>query len=81
MPTEGESERARFTVEATQVTSFAWHLTVRGLPDTWTVAFDDQDFEQKIRTRIATDLEMDRDAFDVSIVDGHRGSASTPEDG
>jgi predicted RNase H-like HicB family nuclease len=62
------SERASYTVVAEPMAADAWHVTVRELPATWTVAFSRDDLEGRARERIALDLECHPDDFDVRIV-------------
>jgi hypothetical protein len=56
-----EPRRERFTVVAEAITGEveAWHITVRELPETWTVAFSPTEFETAGRRRIALE-EADR---------------------
>jgi hypothetical protein len=46
----------------------AWHLTVRELPATWTVAFRLDELEPRARQRIALDLGCEPQDFDVDMV-------------
>jgi hypothetical protein len=57
----------RFNVVAEQVAPEAWHLTVRELPSTWTVAFARRDIERRARERIALDLGIEPSEMDVVI--------------
>jgi hypothetical protein len=62
-----EAGRDRFTVVAEEVAAEAWHLTVRELPDTWTVAFSLDELEHRARQRIALDLGCDPGDFDIVV--------------
>ena len=57
-----------FTVRAKPVGAGYWHLTVDELPATWTVAFERSDVEARARARIALDLGLHRDDFDIAII-------------
>jgi hypothetical protein len=59
--------RARYTVVAEPITLRAVHLRVRELPDTWTVAFDRDEVEERARYRIALDLGCHPSDFDVTV--------------
>ena len=59
--------RARYTVVAQPITLRAVHLRVRELPDTWTVAFDRDEVEERARYRIALDLGCHPSDFDVTV--------------
>ena len=61
--------RATYTVMAEPMGADAWHITVRELPDTWTVAFRRDDFEARSRERIALDLGCHPEDFDVQLPD------------
>jgi hypothetical protein len=63
------SERAVYTVLAEQMGPEAWHLTVRELPATWTVAFGRDDIEPRARERIALDLGTHPSNFDVRVLE------------
>ena len=65
---EPRPERASYTVVAEPMAPDAWHLTVRELPATWTVAFSRDDLEHRARERIALDLGCHPGDFDVRIV-------------
>jgi len=71
MPSEPQprSERASYTVVAEWVAGDAWHITVRELPATWTVAFSHEDLEPRSRERIALDLGCHPDDFDVRLLE------------
>lgn len=71
MPPEPDrrAERPVYTVIVEQMAPDAWHLTVRELPATWTVAFARHDIEQRSRERIALDLGMHPTDFDVRVVE------------
>jgi hypothetical protein len=60
--------RQRYTVLAEPIESAAWHLTVRELPETWTVAFTEDEIDARARQRIAFDLALDPSDVDVSVV-------------
>jgi predicted RNase H-like HicB family nuclease len=60
--------RPRYTVVATAVTEDAWHLTVRELPETWTVAFSAEELESRARVRIALDTQVAPEDFELTIV-------------
>ena len=62
-------ERARYTVVAEPMGRDAWHLTVRELPDTWTVAFARDELEKRARERIALDIGGHPEDFDVHILE------------
>ena len=55
------------TVVVEQIAPSAFHLTVRELPATWTVAFDRDEIEERARGRIALDLNCDPGDFDVTL--------------
>ena len=57
----------RFTILVEAVGADAWHLTVRELPETWTVAFDVDDIEARARQRIALDTGLDPSAVEIDI--------------
>ena len=69
MAPDGRAESARplFTVVAEQIGDDAWHVTVRELPDTWTVAFSRGEIETRARHRIALDLAVEPSEFDVTV--------------
>jgi hypothetical protein len=71
MPSEPQqrSERAAYTVIAERMAAEAWHITVRELPATWTVAFARADLEQRSRERIALDLGCHPADFDVRVLE------------
>jgi len=71
MPSEPQprSDRATYTVVAERMAPEAWHITVRELPATWTVAFSREDLEQRSRERIALDLGCHPDDFDVRVLE------------
>jgi hypothetical protein len=62
-----EHHRVSYTVTAEPIALGAWHITVRELPETWTVAFERRDIESRIRRQIARDVGAEPDAFDVRI--------------
>jgi hypothetical protein len=62
------TERLSYTVVAEPMAADAWHVTVRELPATWTVAFSREDLEGRARERIALDCGCHPDDFDVRIV-------------
>jgi hypothetical protein len=49
------------------VAEHGWHLTVRELPGTWTVAFTREEIERRARMRIAVDTGLDLDGFEIAI--------------
>jgi hypothetical protein len=61
--------RATYTVVAERIAVDAWHVTVRELPATWTVAFSRGDLEQRSRERIALDLECHPQDFDIRMLE------------
>lgn len=65
-----QAQRDHFTVMAESIGDDAWHLTVRELPATWTVAFATDELEGRARQRIALDLGVEPTEFDLSIVHG-----------
>jgi hypothetical protein len=65
----GREVRSTYTVLAEPMTSDAWHVTVRELPDTWTVAFSKDDLDARARERIALDVQCHPDDFDVLITE------------
>jgi hypothetical protein len=71
MPPERDPARRssvpRFNVVAEPVATEAWHLTVRELPSTWTVAFARGDIERRARERIALDLGIEPAEMDIVI--------------
>jgi hypothetical protein len=64
---EPDAIRARYTILVEQVGPSAFHLTVRELPETWTVAFDRDEIEQRARQRIALDLRCHPTDFDIAL--------------
>ena len=52
-------------VEALETNNF--RLTVRELPDTWTVAFGIEEIEDRARQRIALDLGCDPSGFGIEL--------------
>ncbi len=56
-----------------QISRDAWHVTVRELPATWTVAFSLDDIEARSRERIALDLGLHPADFDVEVVEVRSG--------
>jgi predicted RNase H-like HicB family nuclease len=60
-------ERKTYTVVAQWMGHDAWHVTVRELPFTWTVAFGLNELESRARERIALDLGVSRQDFDVTV--------------
>jgi hypothetical protein len=62
------AERSTYTVLAEPMAPDAWHVTVRELPDTWTVAFSVDDLEARARERIALDLWCHPEDFDVRMM-------------
>jgi hypothetical protein len=60
-------ERKTYTVIAQWMGHDAWHVTVRELPFTWTVAFGLKELESRARERIALDLGVSRQDFDVTV--------------
>jgi hypothetical protein len=71
MPGEPEPrmDRAAYTIVAEPMASDAWHLTVRELPETWTVAFSRDDLELRSRERIALDLGCHPQDFDIRVLE------------
>jgi hypothetical protein len=63
------TERARYTVVAEPMGRNAWHITVRELPDTWTVAFARTELEKRARERIALDIGGHTSDFDVHVLE------------
>ena len=61
-------EREHYTVVAEPMGSDAWHVTVRELPATWTVAFASADLEDRSRERIALDVGCHPLDFDIRIL-------------
>lgn len=61
--------RPTYTVVAERIAVDAWHVTVRELPATWTVAFAQGDLEQRSRERIALDLECHPQDFDIRLLE------------
>lgn len=59
--------RQRYTVLGKLVGADIWHLTVRELPGTWTVAFSTSDIERRARLRIALDERRWPTDFDVTV--------------
>jgi hypothetical protein len=57
----------RFTIVAEEIVPGGWHVTVRELPDTWTVAFAKGEVEERARHRIALDLGLDAADIEVTI--------------
>lgn len=70
MAPERQPELARdhFTVVAEPLGRDAWHLTVKELPDTWTVAFSIDELEDRARQRIALDQGTATGDFDLTVV-------------
>ena len=66
-PEQAGRGRPLYRVVAEPVGGSAWHLTVVELPATWTVAFDRSEVESRARRRIAIDLGVHSDDFDVAI--------------
>jgi hypothetical protein len=62
-------ERATYTVQVERIDDAAWHLTVRELPETWTVAFGRDELEPRARERIALDLDCHPSDFDLRIIE------------
>ena len=60
--------RASYTVVADPMAPDAWHITVRELPATWTVAFAREDLDARARERIALDVGCHPDDFDIRIL-------------
>ncbi len=65
-----ELARAHFTVVAEPIGGDAWHLTVKELPETWTVAFSIDELEDRARQRIALDRGIATGDFDMTVVRG-----------
>ena len=65
---QGRPERTRYTVVAEAMAPDAWHITVRELPATWTVAFTRNDLDSRSRERIALDLGCHPDDFDIRLM-------------
>jgi len=61
--------RASFTIVAERMAPDAWHLQVRELPATWTVAFSRAEIEWRARERIAIDLGCHPADFDVHLLE------------
>jgi hypothetical protein len=61
-------ERAVYTVVAEPLAPDAWHITVRELPTTWTVAFARSDLDARSRERIALDLGCHPHDFDIRLM-------------
>jgi hypothetical protein len=61
-------DRVRYTVVAEAMAPDAWHITVRELPATWTVAFTPNDLDARSRERIALDLNCQPDDFDIRLM-------------
>ena len=59
--------RKTFTVVAQWIGHGAWHITVRELPFTWTVAFGAEEVESRARERIALDIGVSRRDFDMTV--------------
>jgi len=64
---QSRRDRQTFTVVAQPMGQGAWHVTVRELPFTWTVAFGVEELEARARERIALDLGVSRRDFDVKL--------------
>ena len=62
------AKRASYTVVAEPMGADAWHVTVRELPATWTVAFTRAGLESRARERIALDLGCHPSDFDVRLL-------------
>jgi hypothetical protein len=56
-----------YTLDVFSVGQGAWHIEVRELPQTWTVAFELAEIEQRARQRISLDTGLEPDEFDVTI--------------
>ena len=54
---------------AERIAPDAWHLSVRELPATWTVAFSLDELEARGRERIALDLGCHPDDFDIRVIE------------
>jgi hypothetical protein len=65
--------RRRYTLVAEPVAG-AFHITVRELPRTWTVAFGRDQLEQRGRERIALDLGCHPSDFDVRLIEVEPGA-------
>jgi hypothetical protein len=60
------AKRAHFTL-ALEPVGDSWHVTVRELPRTWTVAFSTEEIEDRARNRISLDTGLDTRDFDVTF--------------
>ncbi|HVL54465.1 MAG TPA: hypothetical protein VM344_09425 [Vitreimonas sp.] len=70
---DGENSRDQYTVVAEPIEAGAWHVTVRELSATWTVAFDRDELEGRARERIALDLRCHPTDFDIRIIEVRGG--------
>jgi predicted RNase H-like HicB family nuclease len=68
MASEPVPDRQHYTVVAERIDGDAWHVTIRELPRTWTVAFTLDEIEWRARQRIAYDLWIDPSGFDVTVL-------------
>lgn len=59
--------RRSYTAVATPFGIGEWDVTISELQDTWTVAFSEDEIEDRARRRIAIDTGADPHAFDVSV--------------
>ena len=59
--------RDRYTVLVEALAANTFRLAVRELPETWTVAFDRDEIEERARHRIALDLGCDPSGFAIEL--------------
>ena len=64
-----DRQRSRYTVDALRVGPDAWHVSVRELPNLWTVAFTDiHPIDRRVKALIADELGSSRDAIELVVV-------------
>lgn len=68
-----QDDRDNYSIVAERIAPDAWHLTVRELPRTWTVAFGRAELEPRARERIALDTGCHPRDFDIRIIEFVRG--------
>ena len=62
-----QPQRRRYTAVATRFGIAEWDVTIHELRDTWTVAFAEDEIEDRARRRIALDTGLDPNTFDVAV--------------
>ena len=67
------SDRVRFTALVWPIGDDTWHVELREDPGVWTVVFDRELIEERIRGRVIIDLGLADDEFDLVVESPQEG--------